>query len=90
MFPPLAFPCHGKGKDALGDGEYDVQDLARDCIRSQRRALPWEREGEGRRKAEEAFLLMEIAFRFTASNVAVLKSDFAEMPVVHNRFFELW
>ena len=72
MFPPLAFPCHGKGKDALGDGEYDVQDLARDCIRSQRRALPWEREGEGRRKAEEAFLLMEIAFRFTASNVAVL------------------
>ena len=74
MFPPLAFPCHGKGKDALGDGEYDVQDLARDCIRSQRRALPWEREGEGRRKAEEAFLLMEIAFRFTASNVAVLKT----------------
>ena len=57
MFPPLAFPCHGKGKDALGDGEYDVQDLARDCIRSQRRALPWEREGEGRRKAEEAFFV---------------------------------
>ena len=55
MFPPLAFPCHGKGKDALGDGEYDVQDIARDCFRSQRRALPWEREGEGRRKGESIF-----------------------------------
>ena len=65
MFPPLAFPCHGKGKDALGDGEYDVQDLARDCIRSQRRALPWEREGEGRRKGEGSIFIVEIAFRFT-------------------------
>ena len=86
MFPPLAFPCHGKGKDALGDGEYDVQDLARDCIRSQRRALPWEREGEGRRKAEEAFLLMEIAFRFTASNVAVLTVFLKFLSVFYRTF----
>ena len=72
MFPPPAFPCHGKGKDALGDGEYDVQDLARDCIRSQRRALPWEREGEGRRKAEGSIFVDGIAFRFTPTYVAVL------------------
>ena len=56
MFPPLAFPCHGKGKDALGDGEYDVQDIARDCFRSQRRALLRERVKEGGREKKH-FLL---------------------------------
>ena len=64
MFPPLAFPCHGKGKDALGDGEYDVQDIARDCFRSQRRALLRERVKEGGREKKH-FLLMEIAFRYS-------------------------
>ena len=55
MFPPLAFPCHGKGKDALGDGEYDVQDIARDCFRSQRRALLRERVKEGGREKKHFF-----------------------------------
>ena len=81
MFPPPAFPCHDKGKDALGDGEYDVRVLARDCIRSQRRAVPWEREGEGRRKAEGSIFVDEIAFRFTASNVAVFKDCIWSVPV---------
>ena len=54
--------CHDKGKDALGDGEYDVRALARECIRSQRRAvLGRDRVKEGGR-LKEAFLLMKSRF----------------------------
>ena len=50
-FPPPAFPCNDKDKDALGYDGHDVQTLARDVIRFPRLIL-WEAwllgEEEGR------------------------------------------